>query len=251
ARAGGASVRPVRRGDPERLATALAGDWRAPGVVCVDAVDAATGATAPLAVIAALAGKHGALVYLDDTVGFGVLGERSPFEPSSYGIRGNGTAAHLLADPERLVVVGSLERTCASPVSFLACSGRAGGALAGGPVGSSCPQPVAALAQAIEGLRLNEQRGDRIRARLHRLTEQLPGPLARAGRGDTCFPVAELAPSVAHALLEWGIHVPAPAPGVRPRIHVTAAHTDEQVRELAAALAALAEAFKLRPLPAE
>ena len=240
----GADVLRFGSGDPDRLHALLAGSWRRPGMVCVGAVDALTGEPAPIRELLALTRDHGAVLYVDESVSFGVLGERSPFEPSPYGIRGNGAVAHFSAGGDGVVVAASLERTCASPIAFLVCGEPQREVLrrACEPAAGD-PGAVGALAAAIEGLRLNERRGDKLRARLHRLTERLAGP----GR----FPVLALAQSVTDPLIERGIHAPPGEHGGGPLIHVTAAHSDEQIATLERVLTELAAPFKLHRASAE
>ncbi len=251
----GATVRPLRCGDPDRLVAQLRGGWRRPGLICVEGVDPLTGAPAALAALATVARDHGALLYVQDTAALGVLGERSPFEPSPYGIRGSGTAAHLDADPAALVIAASLSSLCASPVAFVASSEPVSRPLdAAAAATGPCPQFVAALAIAIEGLGVNERRGDLLRARLHRLAERALGPLRageRAARGIPAFPAMELERGAREALLEHGIHAPARGPTGGPVVRITAAHTDEQVDQLRLALDSVPSPVKLRSVPAE
>lgn len=240
----GASAVPFDRGEPDRLAALLAGSWRRPGLICVEAVDRLTGTPAPLRELAGMARGSGALLYVDDSVSFGVLGERSPFQPSPYGIRGNGAVAHFGAGGDEVVIVASLERACASTVAFLACAEPLLELVRGAADQATLrPGVVPALATAIEGLRINERRGDRIRARLHRLTERVGAPGS--------FPILSLAASAAASLTEHGVHALAAGPDGSPVIHVTAAHTDEQIATLTRALTESGAPFKLRSVPAE
>ena len=54
-----------------------------------------TGNAPDLRAFAAVARAHGALLYVDDAHGFGVIGERSPDEPCPYGSRGNSIVRHF------------------------------------------------------------------------------------------------------------------------------------------------------------
>ena len=85
ARARGAAVRRFRFEDPDHL-DALLRDERDPTrLVCMDGVNSMTGNPPDLPAFAEVARRHGALLYVDDAHGFGVIGERSPDEPCPYG----------------------------------------------------------------------------------------------------------------------------------------------------------------------
>ncbi|HLH64401.1 MAG TPA: hypothetical protein VKV27_01760 [Solirubrobacteraceae bacterium] len=259
ARARGALVRPFVWRDLGRLAALVAEAGRRPGVVCLSATDPVTGEPAALAEIASLAREWDLTVYVDDTAALGVLGERSPFSASPYGIRGNGTLAHAGAGGERTVVAASLERLCGSPLAFLAWSDQAvpdgsldapGGRGRFTPAARRCPSATADLALAIEGLRANERRGERLRAELHALSERALGGMSPAA-GAARLPVLALEPQAAAELRRRGICAGSEPDGPRSMIMITAAHTPEQVDRLAAALAELRLPFKPRSLQAE
>ena len=55
----------------------------------MDGVNSMTGNAPDLPAFAEVARRHGALLYVDDAHGFGVIGERAGDEPSPYGLRGN------------------------------------------------------------------------------------------------------------------------------------------------------------------
>ena len=63
-------------------------------LVCMDGVNSMTGNAPDLAAFAAVAREHGALLYVDDAHGFGVIGERTPDETCPYGARGNSVVRH-------------------------------------------------------------------------------------------------------------------------------------------------------------
>src|SRR6185312_1774592 len=54
-----------------------ANDWRRAGMILIDGVNSMTGNAPDLHAFAELARAHGALLYVDDAHGFGVIGERS------------------------------------------------------------------------------------------------------------------------------------------------------------------------------
>src|SRR5205823_2670196 len=106
----------------------------------------------------------------------------------------------------------------------------------------SGPSPVASLATVLLGLEVNEERGDRLRADVHRRTARLLAALQeldvftpnRSGFPIVEVPVAEPddIDAVGRFLFERGIYVTlAPYPGVPKdqvgfRVQVTAANTD-------------------------
>jgi aminotransferase class I and II len=67
-----------------------------PRVVCLDGIDHMTGNAADLPAVARLVREHDALLCVDDSHGFGVVGERSSDEPCEYGVSGNGIDRHLV-----------------------------------------------------------------------------------------------------------------------------------------------------------
>ena len=89
ARARGASVRRFRPGDVGHAERPLRGPARPPVVLCMDGVNSMTGNPPDLAAFADLARRHDALLYVDDAHGFGVIGERTGYDPTPYGRRGN------------------------------------------------------------------------------------------------------------------------------------------------------------------
>ncbi len=86
ARARGAAVRRFRFEDPDHLDALLRAEADPTRLVCMDGVNSMTGNAPDLPAFAEVARRHGALLYVDDAHGFGVIGERSPDESSSYGV---------------------------------------------------------------------------------------------------------------------------------------------------------------------
>jgi 8-amino-7-oxononanoate synthase len=95
ARSRGAAVKRFRFEDPEHLDELLSGERDEARLVCMDGVNSMTGNAPDLNAFAAVARKHGALLYVDDAHGFGVIGERGPDELSHYGMRGNSVVRHF------------------------------------------------------------------------------------------------------------------------------------------------------------
>jgi 8-amino-7-oxononanoate synthase len=85
ARGHGATIERFRHNDRDQLEELLRSNWERPGLVAIDGVNSMTGNAPDLAAFAALAREHDALLYVDDAHGFGVIGERTPDEPSPTG----------------------------------------------------------------------------------------------------------------------------------------------------------------------
>ncbi|EIV95793.1 pyridoxal phosphate-dependent aminotransferase family protein [Frankia sp. QA3] len=236
-----------------------------PRVICVDGVHSMTGNGPPLAELLPLARAHDALLYVDDAHGFGVVGERGPDESSPYGSRGNGIVRHLGASYDNLVLVGGFSKAYSSLLAFVACPTEVKEYLksAAGPYIFSGPSPVASLATGLVGLRVNEQRGEALRARLHRLTSRFLDGLRGLGLATlntSGFPIVEIpltdpdhADPLGRFLYERGVFasvVPfpvVPRDQVGVRVQITAANTDDEIDHL---LAVLAEAGARFPLVA-
>src|SRR5919109_2215432 len=89
AKSRGVAVRRFRFEDPDHLDELLSQERDPTRLGCPDGVNSMTGNAPDIAAFAAVAREHGALLYVDDAHGFGVIGERSPLEPCPYGVRGN------------------------------------------------------------------------------------------------------------------------------------------------------------------
>jgi 8-amino-7-oxononanoate synthase len=265
AAARGAVVERFGHEDLDELESLLrAGDWRRPGMICIDGVNSMTGNAPDLAAFAALAREHGALLYVDDAHGFGVIGERSESEPCAYGVRGNSIVRHVAESYENIVMVGGFSKAYSSLLAFVACPPAVKRVLktAASPYLYSGPSPVASLATALEGLRVNEARGDALRAELSRLTRRVLDHLAALGvatPNHSGFPIIEIPladpdsiDAVGDLLFDRGIYVTMAAYPLVPRqevgfrLQLTAANTDQQVDHLLVVLDEVAERFKLR-----
>ena len=80
ARARGAAVKRFRFEDPDHLDELLRAERDRTRLVCMDGVNSMTGNAPDIRAFAAVAREHGALLYVDDAHGFGVIGERGPGE---------------------------------------------------------------------------------------------------------------------------------------------------------------------------
>jgi 8-amino-7-oxononanoate synthase len=243
--------------------------WRRPGMICIDGVNSMTGNAPDLAAFAALAREHDVILYVDDAHGFGVIGERSLAEPCDYGVRGNSIVRHAAETYENVVLVAGFSKAYSSLLAFIACPTAVKQVLktAAPPYLYSGPSPVASLATVLEGLRVNDVRGDQLRGRLHRLTGRVLDRVHELGihtPNRSGFPIVEVpvadadsVDEVGQLLFDRGIYVTmavyplVPRDEVGFRLQVTAANTDEQIDHLCAVLGEVAERFKLHRRPAD
>jgi 8-amino-7-oxononanoate synthase len=260
ARGLGATVQRFRTGDPDHLEQLLreapAGGSR---LVCMDGVNSMTGNAPDLATFARLAREHGALLYVDDAHGFGVIGERHPDETSPYGARGNAVVRHFGESYDGMVLVGGLSKAYSSLLAFVASTPEIKQLLkvAAATYLFSGPTSTASLASVLAGLDINAERGDAIRADVYRRTARVLDHLHAlnvATPNSSGFPLIEIPLQdpedldyVGRSLLDRGIYVTlAPYPGV-PRDHVgfrlqiTAANTDAQIDAVLDVLSWLAD----------
>src|SRR6266508_1117392 len=126
----------------------------------------------------------------------------------------------------------------------------------------SGPSPVASLATGLEGLKVNAERGDALRAGLYAKTRRVLDHLEFLGvmtLNTSGFPIVEVPMAdpddlgkVGAVMYERGIYVTlafypgVPREEVGFRLQITAANTDEQVSELIDVLDELASAGRLR-----
>jgi 8-amino-7-oxononanoate synthase len=264
ARARGAAVHRFRSGDVRHAERLLRGPAAPPRVICMDGVNSMTGNPPDLPAFAALAREHDALLYVDDAHGFGVLGERTGYDPSPYGSRGNAVVRWFGESYDHLVLAAGFSKAYSSLLAFVALPTPLKRYLKvmvpsyvyGGPV------PVASLATALLGLEVNRRRGDELRAQLHHRTRVLLDhldKLAVATSNVSGFPLVELAladaadlDAVGRHLFDRGVFVTlAPYPVVPRkdagfRIQLTAANTAEQVDHLLAVLGEVDDRFGFR-----
>ncbi|HEY7075581.1 MAG TPA: pyridoxal phosphate-dependent aminotransferase family protein [Solirubrobacteraceae bacterium] len=264
AKARGATVKRFRFEDPDHLDELLRADDGRARLVCMDGVNSMTGNPPDLRAFAAVAREHGALLYVDDAHGFGVIGERRPDETSPYGMRGNSIVRHCDETYDNLVLVGGFSKAYSSLLAFIACPTEVKNLLkvAAPPYLYSGPSPVASLATVLAGFDVNERRGDALRAHLYALSRRLLDALERLGvhtPNRSGFPVVEIplrdheriAP-VGRMLFERGVYVTLAAFPLVPkdevgfRAQLTAANTEAEVDALIAAVEELADAGELQ-----
>ncbi|MFJ7987319.1 aminotransferase class I/II-fold pyridoxal phosphate-dependent enzyme [Streptomyces sp. NPDC096351] len=265
ARGQGAEIHRFHADRPDELEALLRG---APGdanrLICMDGVNSMTGNFPDLPTLARISRENGALLYVDDAHGFGVIGERRPDETSPYGARGNSIVRHLGETYDDLVLVGGFSKAFSSLLAFLAVPKWLKDHLkvAAAPYLYSGPSPTASLATALAGLDVNDARGDEIRAALHRMTARVLDHVRALGIATPNIdglPIVEIPlaeaddlDAVAAFLWERGIYVTlasyplVPRDQVGFRVQVTAANTDEEIEVLCSALTELAGRFSLQ-----
>jgi 8-amino-7-oxononanoate synthase len=223
-----------------------------------------TGNAPDVRAFAAVAREHGALLYIDDAHGFGVIGERSEDELCSYGRRGNSVVRHAGESYDHVVLVGGFSKAYSSLLAFIACPTDVKDLLkvAAPPYLYSGPSPVASLATVLAGFDVNERRGDQLRETLCQKTARVLDRLTALGvhtPNRSGFPIIEVPlrdyrriSEVGHMLFERGVYVTLAAYPLVPkhevgfRVQLTAANTDGEIDVLIAALEDLAERGELR-----
>jgi 8-amino-7-oxononanoate synthase len=265
AKARGATVRRFRHGDLDQLERLLRKLPAEPRVICMDGVNSMTGNPPDLPAFAELARRHGALLYVDDAHGFGIIGERRPDERCPYGVRGNAIVRHFGESYEHIVLTAGMSKAYSSLLAFTACPAPTRRLLeiTASSYTYSGPPPVAALASALLGLEINERRGDVLRSRIHQLTSTLLeaiADLAAKTPNSSGLPIVELiladpddVVAVGRHLYDRGILVTMAPPTVVPhdeigfRIQLTAANTDDQLDRLIEVLKEISKRFGFRP----
>jgi 8-amino-7-oxononanoate synthase len=262
ARAHGATIHRFEHGDLCQLEALLRLHPAGPRVICIDGVNSMTGNGPDLAAFARLAREHDALLYVDDAHGFGVIGERSDGELCDYGTRGNSLVRHLGESYDNVVLVGGFSKAYSSLLAFIALPTPLKRALktSASPYLYSGPSPVASLATVLEGMNVNERKGDQLRLALHRRTHRVLDALDLLGirtLNTSGYPIIEIPlvdgdkiDCLGCSLFERGIYVTLAAYPLVPRdevglrIQITAANTDAQISHLIATLGDLAGSFR-------
>src|SRR4051794_13062885 len=264
ARARGAAVKRFRFKDPDHLDQLLRAERDPTRLVCMDGVNSMTGNAPDIRAFAAVARKHGALLYVDDAHGFGVIGERRPDETSTYGMRGNSVIRYCDETYDDIVLVGGFSKAYSSLLAFIACPTEVKDLLkvAAPPYLYSGPSPVASLGSVLAGFDVNDRRGDALRADLHALTARVLDAFDRLDvetPNRSGFPIIEIPlrhfdriADVGQFLFDRGIYVTLAAYPLVPkdevgfRVQLTAANTTAEVDRLIAAVEELVERGELR-----
>jgi 8-amino-7-oxononanoate synthase len=268
ARGSGATLHRWRTSDLGGLAVALRkAPHDQPRLVCMDGINSMTGNEPGLMAIADICRAEGALLYVDDAHGFGVIGERSEDEKSPYGARGNSIVRHLGETYDGLVLVGGFSKAYSSLLAFLALPTVLKEHLkfAAAPYLYSGPSPTASLATVLAGFEVNRTRGEEIRGDLWKKTARVLDHVHALGLmtpNISGFPIIELPlvsgddiDEVAELLWKRGIYVTLAAYPLVPRdqagfrVQVTAANTYEEIDQLNQVITDLAPLLKVQPEP--
>jgi len=259
----GARVERFRFEDPGHLDELLRKAPAGPRLVCMDGVNSMTGNVPDLRAFARVAREHGALLYVDDAHGFGVIGERGADERCPYGMRGNSIVRHCGESYDGLVLVGGFSKSYSSLLAFIACTSETKEMLKvlAPPYLYSGPSPVASLATTLAGFDVNERRGEELRAIVHRHSVRVLEALARLGVSTpnrSQLPIIEIPlrdhrriDAVGRMLFDRGVYVTLAAYPLVPRqevgfrVQLTAANTDAEIDTLIAALEELADMGEL------
>ncbi len=264
ARARGAIVKRFAFEDPDDLDRMLRDDLSDTRIVCMDGVNSITGNAPDLREFARVAREHGALLYVDDAHGFGVIGERGENETSPYGLRGNSIVRHFGESYDGVVLVAGFSKAYSSLAAFIACPTELKELLktAAPPYLYSGPSPVASLATVLAGFDVNEARGDQFRFALWRKTEAVLKRLAELDvytPNHSGYPIIEVPlrrheeiGEVGRFLFDRGVYVTLAAYPLVPkhevgfRVQVTAANTDAEIERLTSVIEELVAAGRLR-----
>jgi 8-amino-7-oxononanoate synthase len=262
----GATLKRFEHDDLTELESLLRSDTSSARLICIDGVNSMTGNVADLSAYAALAREHGAILYVDDAHGFGVIGERSEGDATPYGRRGNSIVRYFGESYENIVLVAGLSKAYSSLAAFIACPPEMKRLLktAAPPYLYSGPSPVASLATTLTGLEVNERRGDALRTDLWAKTQRVLDCLDQLGvrtPNHHGLPIVEVPlgrpeqiGDVGRFLFESGIYVTLAAYPLVPRsevgfrVQLTAANSDAEVDRLTEVLGELADAFDLQPV---
>lgn len=237
-------------------------------VIAVDGVYSLDGTHAPLPELARLSKKHRGWVMVDDSHGFGILGE-DPDAEKPYGKRGNGIVRYYGLDygSDRIIYVGQLSKAYSTMGGFVAYGDphiqkavrRAFSMIFSGPL------PTASLATGLAGLEVNEREGEQARATILARSRQLTEGLHKLAytiesRSDSSLIRVTLGEQPAAldflrrlTLNEHIIVTPAIYPAVEwhrtgLRFMITALHTTEDITDTLLAMERLSPRIaKLKP----
>lgn len=225
-------------------------------LIITDGVYSMTGEYANLPEFDRLAKKYGALVYVDDAHGFGVVGE-NPSAEFPYGHKGNGLLKYFGLDYENMVYIGCFSKAYGSFGSFIACSKKLRDFL----LSQATPHdlggagPASAMAAVLAGFEINEEKGDEIRTEIHRLTKKALKGIRDLGYrvdNETEFPILSVHLGSSEHMIEaskilYENHILltlAPYPSVRKgeksfRTTITVTNTEGEIDQLIEAFAEL------------
>lgn len=243
ARLARANVSVYPHGDVAALAAQLEASSACTKIVVTDSVFSMDGDLAPLPALLALCERHGAWLVVDDAHGFGALGAH-----------GRGALEHFALRSPNLVYVGTLGKAAGVSGAFIAAHASVIELMIqrARPYIYTTASPPAIAHALLTSLDIIEgEEGASLRAHLAALIAQLDDeltltrwqrPVSHTAIQPIVIGANDEALRVAASLHAQGLWVPAirpptvPANTARLRITLSAAHTSEQVAQLAAAL---------------
>jgi 8-amino-7-oxononanoate synthase len=243
ARLSRAAVKVYPHRDIEALDRMLADSKAVTRLVVTDSVFSMDGDLAPLPQLLALCERHGAWLVVDDAHGFGLLGEN-----------GRGALEHFALRSPHLVYIGTLGKAAGVAGAFVAAHATVIETLvqrARPYIYTTAAAPALAHALLTSLDIIGGAEGAVRRAHLARLIAQLKNALADSRRrllaSDTAIQPLLIGANdetvrMADELAQQGLWVPAirpptvPAGTARLRITLSAAHTEQDVRQLTDAL---------------
>lgn len=250
ARDSGAKLLSFRQGDFTHLEELLLEHKDNPRkVILVDGVYSMTGDYADISKLTKLAKTYDALVYVDDAHGFGVVGELPTFD-QPYGFKGNGVVRHFNEDYENIIYVGGCSKAYSSLAAFVGCSSKMKDFLKAfsTPYDLSGPCPTASLSTLLQGLAINELKGEELRKNLYDLTRQTIEGLKSLGYqvlNKTGFPIVsvlvgdtDVLVATSNKLFDEGILITAAPFPMMPkglechRLTLTSANSEKDVEKL-------------------
>jgi len=243
ARLARAGVTVYPHGDVAALEAKLAASDAPTKIVVTDSVFSMDGDLAPLPALLALCERHGAWLVVDDAHGFGVLGNT-----------GRGALEHFDLRSPHLVYIGTLGKAAGVGGAFVAAHEdvvelmiqRARPYIYTTAAAPALAHALLASVDIIEGEEGRARRAD-LRARIAQLDDGLQltrwqRPASTTAIQPIVIGANDEALAVANRLHEQGLWVPAirpptVAPGTsRLRVTLSAAHTEQDVAQLTAAL---------------
>ena len=243
ARLARANVSVYPHGDVAALAAQLEASSACTKIVVTDSVFSMDGDLAPLPALLALCERHGAWLVVDDAHGFGALGAH-----------GRGALEHFALRSPNLVYVGTLGKAAGVSGAFIAAHASVIELMIqrARPYIYTTASPPAIAHALLTSLDIIEgEEGASLRAHLAALIAQLDDeltltrwqrPVSHTAIQPIVIGANDEALRVAASLHAQGLWVPAirpptvPANTARLRITLSAAHTREQVAQLAQAI---------------
>ncbi len=167
-------------------------------LIITDGVNSMSGDYADLPVLDVLAKKHGAILYVDDAHGFGVVGE-NPSDCHPYGQKGSGLVRYFNLSYDNILYVGCFSKAYGLPGAFIVSSRQIKEFL----LTHATPHDLGFSGQAsvIKGLlkafEINAHEGNLTRNRIYEYTQLIVEKLTGFGfslhRKETPFPIITIA----------------------------------------------------------